>query len=184
MASPAGAREGHVIRVSARRSDEVFEVRVTTPAFDDVRRGRRAWLLFFGLGAVAVVAAPYMLLGNAPNPPSPEGFTGLSSAEIAARIPGIAGYISSISTQMGNFMLTTGVLMAAIAIGPFRRRERWAWYVLWVVPAMLLIQFINSRGGLGWQFDLGLSFVMIGALVWSFQLFFPNTTSTSAGVAS
>ncbi|OGO57064.1 MAG: hypothetical protein A2Z32_00550 [Chloroflexi bacterium RBG_16_69_14] len=137
-------------------------------------RGRRAWLLFFGLGVLAAIAAPFLLVGNAPDPPSPEGFTGLSAAAIATRIPGMAGYISSISTQLGNFMLTSGVLMAAIAIGPFRRGERWAWYALWVVPLLLLIQFLNSRGGLGWQFDLGLLFVMIGGLLWPFRLFFPK----------
>jgi hypothetical protein len=153
----------------------VFEVSVARPAFGDARRGGRAWLLFFSLGVVAVIAAPYLLLGNAPDPPSPERFTGLSSGEIAARIPGMAGYVSSISTQLGNFMLASGVLMAAIAIGPFRRGEKWAWYAFWVVPLMLLIQFLNSRGGLGWQFDLGLFFVMIAALLWSVRLFFPKT---------
>ncbi len=143
-------------------------------AVGDANTGRRAWLLFFVLGVLAAVAAPFLLLGNAPDPPSPEGFTGLTAAEIAARIPGMPGYVSSISTQLGNFMLTSGVLMAAIAIGPFRRAERWAWYVFWVVPLMLLIQFLNSRGGLGWQFDLGLFFVMIAGLLWPFRLFFPK----------
>lgn len=49
--------------------------------------------------------------------------------------------------------------------------------MFWVVPLMLLIQFLNSRGGLGWQFDLGLFFVMIAALLWSFRLFFPKTAN-------
>jgi len=138
-------------------------------------RGRHAWLLFFILGVVAVIGAPFLLLGNPPDPPSPEGFTGLSSEEIAATIPGMSGYISSISTQLGNFMLAMGVLMAAIAIGPFRRGEKWAWYAFWVVPLLLLIQFLNSRGGLGWQFDLALLFVMVAGLLWPFRRFFPKT---------
>jgi len=129
-------------------------------------RGRYAWLLFFILGVLAVIAAPILLLGNPPDPPSPEGFTGLSSDEINARIPGMSGYISSISTQLGNFMLTSGVLMAAMAAGPFRRGEKWAWYALWVIPLMLLIQFLNSRGGHGWQFDLGLVVAAIAGLLW------------------
>jgi hypothetical protein len=143
-------------------------------AVGDTSRGRRAWLLFFVLGVVAVIAAPILLLGFPPDPPSPERFTGLSSNEIAARIPGIAGYISSIATQLDNFMLASGVLIAAVACGPFRRQETWAWYAFWVVPVMLLIQFLNSKGGLGWQFDLGLVFVMIAGLLWPFRLFFPK----------
>lgn len=137
-------------------------------------RGRYAWLLFFILGVVAAIAAPILLLGNPPDPPSPEGFTGLSSDEINARIPGMSGYISSVSTQLGNFILTSGVLMAAMAAGPFRRGEKWAWYAFWVIPLMLLIQFLNSRGGLGWQFDLGLFFATIAGLLWPFRLFFPR----------
>ena len=87
-------------------------------------RGRRAWLIFFVLGVGAMLAAPINLTGRAPDPPSPERFTGLSSEGIAATIPGMAGYIGSISTQLGNFMLATGVLLAALAAGPFRQIGR------------------------------------------------------------
>ena len=47
-----------------------------------------------------VMAAPINLLGNPPNPPSPEAMTGLTLAELNAQIPGILGYISSISVQL------------------------------------------------------------------------------------
>ncbi len=146
-------------------------------ASGNASRGRYAWLLFFMLGVLSVIAAPIMLLGHPPDPPSPEGFTGLSSDEIAARIPGMPGYVSSISTQLGNFILTSGVLMAAMAAGPFRRGEKWAWYVFWVVPLMLFIQFLNSRGGTGWQLDLGLFFATIAGLLWPFRLFFPKRSA-------
>jgi hypothetical protein len=101
----------------------------------------------------------------------------LSSDEINARIPGMSGYISSISAQLGNFILTSGVLMAAMAAGPFRRGEKWAWYAFWVIPLMLLIQFLNSRGGSGWQFDLGLFVATIAGLLWPFRLFFPRRSA-------
>jgi hypothetical protein len=135
---------------------------------------KRAWIIFFVLGILTVAAAPIQLLGNPPDPPSPKGFTGLTSDEIAARIPGMADYISSVSRQLGNFMLATGLLMAVVAAVPFRKGERWAWYTMWVAPLLVLIQLINSRGGNGWQFDLG--FVIIGAagLVWPFRRFFPK----------
>ena len=135
---------------------------------------RFAWLLFFLLGVVAAIAAPILLLGNPPDPPSPKGFTGLSSDEIAMRIPGISDYIGSISTQLGNFMLTSGVLMAAMAAGPFRKGERWAWFAFWVIPLLLLIQLLNSRGGNGWQFDLGLFFATVAGLLWPYRQFFPK----------
>jgi hypothetical protein len=135
---------------------------------------KRAWIIFFVLGILTVVAAPIQLLGNPPDPPSPKGFTGLTSDEIAARIPGMADYISSISRQLGNFMLATGLFMTVLAAVPFRKGERWAWYTMWVAPLLILIQLINSRGGNGWQFDLG--FVILGSagLVWPFRKFFPK----------
>jgi hypothetical protein len=109
----------------------------------------RAWIIFLVFGALTVLAAPINLLGHPPNPPSPERSTGLTAETIEARVPGMAEYIGSISRQMGNFMLAFGVLLMGVAAGPFRRGERWAWYVSWSVPLLLLIQLLNSRGGLG-----------------------------------
>ena len=140
----------------------------------EMSRDRHAWLIFFILGILSVIAAPINLMGHPPDPPSPSNLTGLSSTEIAARIPGIAGYIGSISTQLGNFMLATGLLLAAVAIGPFRRGEKWAWYAAWTAPLLLLIQLVNSRGGNGWQFDLGFLIATVAGLVWPFRLFFPE----------
>ena len=126
---------------------------------------RRAWMLFFVLGVGSVLAAPIGLVGRPPDPPSAEGMTGLTLAEIGARMPGISSYIESLARQLGNFMLAFGVLLAAVAAGPFRRGERWAWSALWIVPVILAIQFGTSQFGLGWQLDLGLIPVTIAALV-------------------
>ena len=126
---------------------------------------KRAWLIFFLLGLGAVIAAPIGLLGRPPDPPSPERTTGLTLAEISERVPGMSTYIGSIARQLGNFMLAMGILMAAIAAGPFRRGERWAWYSMWTAPVLLTIQFINSRFGRGWQLDLGLVPVTIAGLL-------------------
>ena len=121
------------------------------------------------------MTAPILLLGNPPDPPSPEGFTSLSSDQIAARIPGMSGYISSISRQLGNFMLAMGVLMMGVAAFPFRRGEKWAWYTMWTAPLMLFIQFANSWGGNGWWADLGLGALTSAALAWTYRRFFPKS---------
>ena len=121
-----------------------------------------------------MLTAPIMLLGNPPDPPSPQGFTGLTSDQIEARVPGMTGYIGSISRQLGNFMLAMGVFMTATAAFPFRRGERWAWYAMWAAPLMHFIQFANSRGGNGWWADLGLGVFTSAALAWVYRLFFPK----------
>ena len=133
-----------------------------------------AWIIFFALGLLSVIAAPINLLGTPPNPPSPEGTTDLTLDEIDARIPGIRGYIGSISTQLGNFMLAMGVLLMGIAAVPYRKGERWAWYTCWIMPVLLVIQLANSRGGLGWQADLAGLAVVLAGLFMSFRKFFPK----------
>jgi hypothetical protein len=85
-----------------------------------------AWIIFFVVGLLNVMAAPINLLGNPPNPPSPEAMTGRTLAEMDAQIPRMLGYISSISVQLGNFLLLTGVLIMGVAAIPFKRGERWA----------------------------------------------------------
>jgi hypothetical protein len=126
---------------------------------------KRAWLIFFALGIGGVLAGLVTLRGHPPDPPSPEGTTGLTLDEMSRRIPGLDSYIASISRQLGNFMLATGLLMCSIAAGPFRRGERWAWSAMWSVPLLLAIQFANSRFGRGWQLDLGLIPVTIAGLL-------------------
>jgi hypothetical protein len=135
---------------------------------------RHGWWIFFLLGIGAVLAAPIELLGRPPDPPSAEGITGLSLDEIGERVPGIPRFISSISRQLGNFMLTSGVLMAAIAAIPFRKGERWAWWAMWTAPLLLLIQFVNSNFGSGWWADLGLVPVTLAALLAPYRKFFPK----------
>jgi hypothetical protein len=133
-----------------------------------------AWIIFFAFGLLWVIAAPINLMGRPPNPPSPEDMTGLTLDEMGARIPGLRGYISSISAQLGNFMLAMGVLIMGIAAVPYRKGEKWAWYVFWILPVSLVIQLINSRGGLGWQADFAFIFVLLAGLFAPYRKFFPK----------
>jgi hypothetical protein len=133
-----------------------------------------AWIIFFVFGFLTVIAAPINLLGKPPNPPSPKTLTGLTLEEMNARIPGILGYVSSISTQLGNFMLAMGVLLMGIAAVPYRKGEKWAWYTCWIIPILLVIQLVNSRGGLGWQADFAGIFVALAGLFMPYRKFFPK----------
>lgn len=133
-----------------------------------------AWIVIFIFGLLTLIAAPINLLGTPPNPPSPEAMTGLSLSEMNAKVPGILNYISSISRQLGNFLLALGVLLMGIAAVPYRKGEKWAWYICWILPIILIVQLINSRGGLGWQADLIFLVVILGSLLLPYRKFFPN----------
>ena len=133
-----------------------------------------AWAIIFVFGLLGAIASPIGLLGMPPNPPSPEDITGLTLDQIASKIPGIMGYIGSISRQLGNFMLAFGVLTMGIAAVPYRRGERWAWYISWIIPVLLVIQLVNSNGGHLWQLDFGFIFFILAALLLPYRKFFPK----------
>lgn len=137
---------------------------------------KHTWFILFIFGFLMVIASPINLRGAPPNPPSPESMTGLTLDEISARVPGITGYISGISRQLGNFMLLAGALMMGIAANPYRRGEKWAWYVSWILPVSLIIQIINSlaTGGFLWEVDLASLLVILAGLLLPYRKFFPK----------
>jgi uncharacterized membrane protein HdeD (DUF308 family) len=142
---------------------------------------RHAWWVFFIFGILAIVTAPIMLSGNPPNPPSPQFTTGMALEQMKTKLPGLDLYISSMSTQLGNFMLALGVLLAGVAAFPYRKGERWSWFATWTVPSLLVIQLANSlrSGGHGWQEDAALIPVTLAALLVPYRRFFRPTGSSA-----
>ena len=151
----------------------------TRPAVEKAYE-KHAWIVFFVFGLLAVIAAPIMLLGKPPNPPSAEGMTGLTLDQMATRMPGVIGYIGGISRQLGNFILVMGVLTMSLAAVPYRKGEKWAWYISWIFPVLLGIQLANSfaTGGFLWQLDFAFVFVILAGLFMSYRKFFPKERVT------
>jgi uncharacterized membrane protein HdeD (DUF308 family) len=137
---------------------------------------RHAWWLFFIFGLLVIIAAPINLTGNPPDPPSPQSTTGMSLSEMKVKMPGLDVYLDSIARQLGNFMLTAGVLLTGMAAFPYRKGERWAWFAAWTVPVLLAIQLGNGirSGGLGWQVDAAFIPVALAGLLLPFRRFFPR----------
>jgi hypothetical protein len=133
-----------------------------------------AWIILFIFGFLTVITTPIQFTGHPPNPPSPEGMTGLTLDEMEARIPGMLGYLRSISVQLGNFMLAMGVLLMGIAAMPYRKGEKWAWYIFWILPVNLVIQLVNSRGGFAWQLDVAFLVVVLAGLFMPYRKIFPK----------
>lgn len=76
-------------------------------------------------------------------------------------------------------MLAMGVLIMGIAAVPFRRGEKWAWYIFWILPVLLVIllanSFISTPGGeFLWQLDLAFMFVILAGLFLPYRKLFPN----------
>jgi hypothetical protein len=43
----------------------------------------------------------------------------------------------------GIFELGFGVFVMAVSYVSFRNRERWSWFVLWILPAAILAELLN-----------------------------------------
>ncbi len=63
--------------------------------------------------------------------PSLSMFLGSSS-------PGVYPVMGALSTALLGF----NVLALVVILVPFKRHERWAWYVLWMLPLQWLLQFL------------------------------------------
>ena len=63
-----------------------------------------------------------------------KNFTGLTWDELVAKGSGIASFAKYLERDFGVMILGWSILLMGIAYVPYRRGERWAWYLLWIVP--------------------------------------------------
>jgi hypothetical protein len=61
-----------------------------------------------------------------------------------------------------------------IAAMPYRKGEKWAWYIFWILPVNLVIQLVNSRGGFAWQLDVAFLVVVLAGLFMPYRKIFPK----------
>ncbi len=100
---------------------------------------------------------------------------GPSLVQVASAGVRLAGLLGSIAS----------IFIVATSATSFRRRERWAWYVMWTLPAFAVFDFAIVAGyqaatltALVW--DLALFALALAALVLTVGEFFPNGGDASA----
>lgn len=112
------------------------------------RLQRIAWILILivDLGYIAwgggVAVSPDYLLGPGGRgilPAGYEGYTGASWSDLAGASPLIAGYMKVLFRTYGVYCVLFGFMGSAIAVTAFRRRERWAWWVVLVGNTVALV---------------------------------------------
>lgn len=74
-------------------------------------------------------------------------------------------------TLISTFGVGMAIFGLAIILVPFRKTERWAWWVLWYWPVLLLIHVLVLDT---WLPDLPLVILAIAALLLPFRSFFPD----------
>ncbi len=71
------------------------------------------------------------------------------------------------------------ILALVIILIPFRRRERWAWWTLWLLPGLWLCLFLLDPNLIGL---LLLALISLAGLILSFRRFFPGAEKESPRV--
>jgi hypothetical protein len=98
-----------------------------------------AWVLFLALGLLWVVTGLTQVL-------LPEGLiemdaqlvADISWSELKASSPVATELVRFLYGQMGLLKTSWSFFVLAITLTGYRRGEKWAWYTLWSVPALLV----------------------------------------------
>lgn len=108
---------------------------------------RYAWILLFAMGLLLVIAGlSYIAIGfsERPNQEASLWEGRISTAPLLEESPPqLSPIFGQVLRAWGIFELGFGVFVIAVTLISFRKRERWAWFVLWVLPAAMLAELLN-----------------------------------------
>lgn len=97
---------------------------------------RHGWKYLLGLVIVIFLfGIGDMVAGLDADPAIAEGISGMSPEEIRAEHELLATLVDTQVRAGGLQLLMLGLLWGVIVVVPFRRGERWAWYLMWTFPA-------------------------------------------------
>jgi hypothetical protein len=99
-------------------------------------------LIFVGV-VFALFGASDMVLGKDADPAIAESILGAKLDALEPTNPETVQLIALFNRALGSAILFLSILALSITAVPYRRGERWAWYVLWLWPVWNAIIFIN-----------------------------------------
>jgi hypothetical protein len=97
------------------------------------------WVIFLAVGLLWLVVGlnqlflPDGLIGN-----DVQRVTGMSLSELEASNPVAIELVRFVYGALGNLKINWSFLVLAITLTGYRKGEKWAWYTLWLVPAILV----------------------------------------------
>lgn len=140
-----------------------------------------AWVLLF-LPSLGGAAFSLVFLFRGPTDLQTEELVGQGWVQWSVEQPEAARLVELGFGLAGVNGLLVGVFGMVIAAGPYRRGERWAWYLLLLFPALLLgAQYVNAKTGLGMDVDAPvLLVVMVAGLALPLRKFFGTRVDPGA----
>ena len=136
-------------------------------------------VVFLGLGLLWLVVGLTQIFnpeGLADN--EAQRIAGISLSELEASYPGATEFVHWLYGTIGIVKTSWSLLVLSITLWPYRKGEKWAWYTLWLVPAVLVGQGLFNSVFLG-DFSEMLRWIPIVtvtlvALLLPYRKFFPK----------
>jgi hypothetical protein len=97
--------------------------------------------LFFFVSMSVTIFSPGILTG-AEN--AVETLTGTTFSQLAVSSPAVANYIYYLITILAIFSAGLGAFIMIVSATAYRKGEVWSWYLIWVVPVLFLLDFLND----------------------------------------
>jgi len=108
------------------------------------------WVIYLALGLLWLVVG----LSQIFNPDELindeiQSVTGMSLSELEVSNPVAIKLVRFLFGTIGNLKINWSFLVLAITLTGYRRGEKWAWYTMWLAPAILVGQGIFNSVFLG-----------------------------------
>lgn len=100
---------------------------------------RNGWVLVGLLAVVMLVFGATAFFGDLGRSTPITGSECCNGRQFSTVAPWAYDYTGEIARYMATYMFGSGLFALALVLVPLRRRERWAWAVLWYVPALFAV---------------------------------------------
>jgi len=143
-------------------------------------REKYGWVWYLGLGLLWLVVGlsqlfnPTVLLEK-----DVQHVTGMPLSEFEASSPETTKMIFWLFGTLGNLKISWSLFLLAITLTGYRKGERWAWYAMWLAPAILVCQAIfdvyflgDINEALPW---VPITFLSLVGLFLPYRKFFPRS---------
>jgi hypothetical protein len=108
------------------------------------------WVWYLALGLLWLVVGLSQLFNPADLlEDDAQHITGMSLSELEASSPEATKLIFWLIQSLGNLKISWSLFLIAITLTGYRKGEKWAWYTLWLAPAILVCSAIFNTIFLG-----------------------------------
>ena len=114
------------------------------------RREKYGWVWYLALGLLwLVVGLNQLFTTRVLLEDVAQNIVGMSLSELEALSPVATKVVLWQHMSQGNLKISWSLFLLAITLTGYRKGEKWAWYTMWLAPAILVSQAILDASFLG-----------------------------------